>query len=192
MNICVYGASSSVIAKSYINPVEELGAKMAERGHSLVYGGGANGLMGAVARGVHSKGGKITGIAPSFFNVDGALYPNCTDFVYPDNMRDRKKIMEDLSDAFIVTPGGPGTLDEFFEILTLRQLGRHTKPIAVFNIGGYYDDLIAMLKNAVRRQFMTEATLKLCLFTDNLEKLLSYIEGYQSDPTDIGSFKYIK
>ena len=154
MNICVYGASSNEIDKSFIEKTEELGAVMAERGHGLVFGGGAKGLMGAAARGVFSGKGKIIGIAPSFFNVDGILFEHCDEFIYPETMRERKRVMEEKSDAFIVTPGGIGTFDEFFEILTLRSLGRHTKAIAVYNIDGYYNALEDLLDNAVKGGFM--------------------------------------
>ena len=192
MNICLYGASSNEIDKSYISATEKLGTVMAKRGHSLVFGGGGSGLMGAAARGVYSAGGKIIGVAPSFFNVDGRLFENCTEFVYTKTMRERKEIMETRADAFIMTPGGPGTFDEFFEIFTLRQLGRHTKPIAVFNIDGYYDGFKAMLENAAAQKFMTEQALKLCFFTEDPEELFDYIENHKSDPSDIGSFKYIR
>ena len=133
MVICVYGASSDTIHPDFLKAGEALGSAMARRGHSLVFGGGGHGLMGAVARGVASSGGSITGVAPRFFNVDGVLFDGCTEFVYTDTMRERKAIMEERADAFLMTPGGIGTFEEFFEILTLRQLGRHNKPISVLN-----------------------------------------------------------
>ncbi len=176
MNICLYGASSSSIAKAYINPTEALGEKMADRGHTLVFGGGAAGLMGAAARGAYSHGGKIIGVVPSFLNVDGILFDNCDELIFTDTMRERKQLMEEKSDAFVMTPGGLGTFDEFFEILTLKQLGRHSKPVAVFNINGYFDSLVAQLNNAVYKQFMTPEALELCLFTDNVDKLINYLE----------------
>ena len=114
MNICVYGASSNVIDKKYIEVTEELGRKMAERGHNLVFGGGANGLMGAAARGVYEKGGYIVGVVPTFFNVDGILFENCNEMIRTETMRQRKQIMEDRADSFIMTPGGMGTFEEFF------------------------------------------------------------------------------
>lgn len=191
MNICVYGASSNAIAKAYINPTEILGEKLAERGHTLVYGAGAEGLMGAVARGACRKHGRITGVAPTFLQVDGVLFKECTEIIYTETMRERKAIMEQRADAFIMTPGGIGTFDEFFEIMTLKQLGRHTKPIAVFNINGYYDNIIALLNNAVHKQFMTPESLNLCMFTDRIDKLLDYIENYQGEKLDISDFKYI-
>ena len=192
MNICLYGASSSAIAKSYINPTEELGAKIAERGHTLIYGGGAEGLMGAAARGAYSQGGKIIGIVPSFLNVDGILFDNCDEMIFTETMRERKQLLEEKSDAFIVTPGGVGTFDEFFEILTLKQLGRHSKPIAVFNINGYFDSLIEQLKNAVHKQFMNPESFELCFFTDNADKLINYLEYAVSEPEQAKIYKDLK
>ena len=192
MNICLYGASSSAIAKAYVNPTEELGAKIAERGHTLIYGGGAAGLMGAAARGAYSRGGKIIGVVPSFLNVDGILFDNCTELIFTETMRERKALMEQKSDAFIMTPGGVGTFDEFFEILTLKQLGRHSKPIAVFNINGYFDSLIAQLENAVHKQFMNPEIFELFISTDRADRLLDYLENGVSSPTEARIFKNLK
>lgn len=192
MNICLYGASSSAIAKAYVNPTEELGAKIAERGHTLIYGGGAAGLMGAAARGAYSLGGKIIGVVPSFLNVDGILFDNCSELIFTETMRERKALMEQKSDAFIMTPGGVGTFDEFFEIITLKQLGRHSKPIAVFNINGYFDSLIAQLKNAVHKQFMNPEIFELFISTDRADKLLDYLENGVKSPTEARIFKNLK
>lgn len=192
MNICLYGASSNAIAKSYINPTEELGTKIAERGHTLIYGGGAAGLMGAAARGAYSQGGKIIGIVPSFLNVDGILFDNCDEMIFTETMRERKQLMEEKSDAFIVTPGGVGTFDEFFEILTLKQLGRHSKPIAVFNINGYFDSLVEQLKNAVHKQFMNPESFELFMFTDSANKLINYIEYAVKEPEQAKIYKDLK
>lgn len=192
MNICLYGASSSAIAKAYVNPTEELGAKIAERGHTLIYGGGAAGLMGAAARGAYSLGGKIIGVVPSFLNVDGILFDNCSELIFTETMRERKALMEQKSDAFIMTPGGVGTFDEFFEIITLKQLGRHSKPIAVFNINGYFDSLIAQLENAVHKQFMNPEIFELFISTDRADKLLDYLENGVKSPTEARIFKNLK
>lgn len=192
MNICLYGASSSAIAKAYVNPTEELGAKIAERGHTLIYGGGAAGLMGAAARGAYSRGGKIIGVVPSFLNVDGILFDNCTELIFTETMRERKALMEQKSDAFIMTPGGVGTFDEFFEILTLKQLGRHSKPIAVFNINGYFDSLIAQLENAVHKQFMNPEIFELFISTDRADRLIDYLENSVSSTTEARIFKNLK
>ena len=192
MNICLYGASSSAIAKAYVNPTEELGAKIAERGHTLIYGGGAAGLMGAAARGAYSRGGEIIGVVPSFLNVDGILFDNCTELIFTETMRERKALMEQKSDAFIMTPGGVGTFDEFFEILTLKQLGRHSKPIAVFNINGYFDILIAQLENAVHKQFMNPEIFELFISTDRADRLINHLENSVSSPTEARIFKNLK
>ncbi len=191
MNICLYGASSTELEKSFIALTEDLGEKIGSKGHTLVYGGGANGLMGAAARGVRKGGGEVIGIAPSFFQVDGVLFEDCSEFIYTDTMRQRKQIMEEKADAFVVVPGGIGTFDEFFEILTLKQLGQHKKPIAIFNINGYYDSLAEMLDNAVKYKFMTEESRKLAPVFDNAEELLRYLENYKADEYDFSVLKKV-
>lgn len=181
MNICVYGSSSDDIDKKYIEATERLGELMAEHGHGLVFGGGARGLMGAVARGVVGKNGNIIGVAPGFFNVDGVLFDKCTEFIITDTMRERKAVMEDRADAFIVTPGGMGTFEEFFEILTLKELGRHGKAIVIFNIDGYYDKLIQMLEESVEKKFMVPAIREIYTVLDDEEEILKYLEGYKNE-----------
>lgn len=179
MNICVYGAASNEVADDIILKTELLGAEMAKRKHTLIFGGGASGMMGAVARGVKSQKGEIIGVAPEFFNSDGVLFEGCTDFYFTEDMRSRKALLEQKSDAFVVTPGGIGTFDEFFEILTLRTLGRHTKPIAVYNINGYYNTLKELLNTAVKGNFMKQSVLELIEFFDQPEPLLDYVENYK-------------
>ncbi len=176
MNICVYGASSNEIDAAYIEAGEALGYAMAKRGHGLVFGGGQKGLMGAAARGMTRGGGSIIGVAPRFFDVEGVLYQQCTEFIFTDTMRQRKAIMEERSDAFIMTPGGIGTFEEFFEILTLRQLGRHEKGIAILNTKGYYEPLRQMLEQAIEQGFLRPECRGLCGFFDEPETLLDYLE----------------
>lgn len=191
MRICVYGAASNDIDKIYIYKTEDLGKKLAERGHTLVYGGGANGCMGAVARGAAANGGKIVGIAPTFFNADGIIYDGCTEFIGTKTMRERKQLLEDNSDAFIVSPGGIGTMDEFFEILTLKQLSRHKKAIAFFNVNGYYDELQVMLNKMVEKGFVGEKIDELYKFFDDETKLIEYLEGYSEKEVDVAALKRI-
>ena len=193
MNICIYGASSTLINNSYIIAGEELGKIMATNKHNLVFGGGANGLMGAVARGMDSVGGcEIIGIAPSFMNVDGILYENCTRFIYSETMRERKQLMDEYSDAFVVTPGGIGTFDEFFEILTLKQLGRHNKPIAILNTNGYYNHLKAFLQNSIDEKFMNPGCNDLIYFSEKADDIIKYIEKYKPLKNNLSEFKPIK
>ena len=185
MKICVYGAASSLIDESFVKAGEELGRKMVERGHSLVFGGGRSGMMGAPARGVYEKGGHILGIAPKFFeeNNPEVSYENCTEFIKTETMRERKRLLDESSDAFIVAPGGIGTFDEFFEILTLKQLGRHNKAIVILNINGYFNDMLNMMSHAIDKQFITTDCVDLFKVTDSVNEALDYIESY--DPTDI-------
>lgn len=191
MNICVYGASSNIIDKKYIEACEDLGLKMAKRGHTLVFGAGAGGVMGASARGTYAGGGKIIGIAPGFFDVDGMIYENCTELIRPETMRERKKMLEEMSDAFIMGPGGIGTFDEFFEILTLKQLSRHTKAIAIFNVNHYFDDLLAMIEKGIEGEFIKEECRELYKVFDDADEMLDYIEGYVGVDMDILNFKNI-
>lgn len=191
MQICIYGASSNTIDERYIRAVEALGRAMAQRGHGLVFGGGAQGLMGAAARGMTEGGGQITGVAPRFFDVDGILYQDCTTLIYTDTMRERKAIMEERADAFVMTPGGIGTFEEFFEVLTLRQLGRHNKPIAVLNLNHYYDPMQTMLENAIAQNFMKPACRQLYAMFDNPEALLDYLESGQAAALDVRHLKNI-
>ncbi len=192
MRICVYGAASDRIHSGYIEAVEELGRKLAEHGHSIVYGAGATGLMGAVARGVHEKGGEIIGVAPTFFNVDGVLFEHCTELIRTETMRERKKIMEDSADAFIMVPGGVGTFDEFFEILTLKQLKRHNKAMAVYNIRGYYDAMADMMENAVKEGFVAEKNLELYKVLESADAILDYLEQYKETEFEIEEVRNLK
>lgn len=189
--VCVYGASSKAIDKDFKACAYEIGKEIALRGYTLVFGGGSEGAMGASAQGAFDNNGKILGIAPSFFDVDGILFENCTEFIYPETMRERKKLLEDKSDAFIIAPGGIGTLDEFFEILTLKQLSRHNKPIVIFNKNGFYDKLIDLMKHLVENKFMTEATMTLFFATDDVKKAFDYIENYDGENMPITHFKYV-
>lgn len=177
MIICVYGASSNAIDERFLKTGYELGKAMVARGHSLIFGGGDTGMMGAVARGVHENGGHATGIAPKYFNVDGILYPFSDEIIYTDTMRIRKQRMEEMSDGFIVSPGGVGTFEEFFEILTQKQLGRLKKPVVILNTDGYYEPMLEMIRHTARMKFMREENMKLFLVTDDIEKALDYLEN---------------
>lgn len=192
MKICVYGAASSEIDQSFIEAGEALGRRMVERGHSLVFGGGSNGMMGAVARGVDKAEGEIIGIAPAFFETEGSegiSYKNCTEFIHTETMRERKRLLDEKSDAFVITPGGIGTFDEFFEILTLKQLGRHNKPIVMFNINNYYDNLENMMQVSIDKNFITSDCKELYKVFNTVDEILEYIENYDEEALDISRVK---
>ena len=188
-SICVYGASSNAIEPVYISSAELIGEKLAEKNIELIFGAGASGVMGATARGVVRKGGKLTGVAPKFFNADGVLFENCTKLIYTTTMRERKQLLEDLAGGFIVAPGGVGTYDEFFEILTLKQLCRHDKPIVIYNLQGYYNELYAMLETATDKKFLRQGSLELFKMYDDLEDLFSYLENYKPTNRSIKDLK---
>lgn len=189
MKICVYGSASDEIARVYLEAGERLGAEMARRGHTMVFGAGACGMMGAAARGVTAQKGHMLGIVPSFFNVDGVLYDKCDELVYTETMRERKQRMEDSADGFIMTAGGIGTFEEFFEILTLKQLGRHDKPIVILNTNGYYDSLLDTLRRAMDEKFVKDKTSELYFVTDSIADALDYLEAYQSRERDIREYR---
>ena len=191
MKICVYGAASSLIENHFIEAGKELGRRMVQRGHGLVFGGGANGMMGAVAEGVFEKSGYILGVIPEFFQEAGAeiSFKNCTDYIYTDTMRERKRELEENANGFIVTPGGIGTLDEFFEILTLKQLGRHNKPIAIYNIDGFFDELDAMMDKSIEKEFITHDCKELYSIFEDIDKMLDYLENYDEKDIDLNKVK---
>lgn len=154
MNICLYGSGSRKIDSIYTDAAYELGCKIAENGHSLVFGGGDTGMMGACAKGVHDNGGKSIGIAPEWIGNFEPLCEECSKFIYVDSMDERKNKFLENSDAFIISPGGIGTLDEFFEIITLRKLKQHDKEIIIFNINHFYDTMIKMIDEMGDKGFL--------------------------------------
>ncbi len=184
MKICVFGAASAHIDEIYIKTVEELGYQMAKRGHSLVFGAGGTGLMGAAARGVKRGGGYIHGVVPKFFkdNEIEQLFGECDKTTYTDTMRERKQIMEDEADAFIIAPGGVGTFEETFEVITLKQLNRHDKAIVFLDIDGYYKELEKFMKTACKRKFITPSCLKLYETRTSVDEVLDYLESYVPNP----------
>ncbi len=161
MRICIYGASGTELDGEYFAAARSLGRLIASGGHSLVFGGGKSGLMGACAAEALARGAEVTGVAPRFFDEPGVLMRDCSRLVFTDTMGERKHIMEELGEAFIVLPGGIGTFEEFFETLTLKQLGRHSKPMALLNTLGYYEALLAALERAAGGGFMGRGCLEL-------------------------------
>ncbi len=191
MRVCVYGAASSEIDKVYTEAGEELGRRIAERNWSYTFGGGRSGMMGAVARGMKEKNGHILGISPTFFEENNAeiTFEECSDFIHTETMRERKRELEENSDAFIVSPGGIGTFDEFFEILTLKQLGRHNKPIVIWNVDHYYDELLGMMQKSVDKKFITDDCRNLYKVCSDIDEMLDYIANYRPEDFDISLVK---
>lgn len=185
MKICIFGAASAHIDSVYIKAVEELSEKLAKRGHTLVFGAGGTGLMGAAARGFKRGGGFIHGVIPEFFRDESVelIYENCDEITFTKTMAERKATMEDLADAFIITPGGIGTFEEFFEVLTLKQLGRHSKALAVFNIENYYDDLEKFMQTVTERKFITFKCSEMYSVFKSADEIINYLETYVPSKT---------
>lgn len=178
-NICVYCSSSCVVDREYFHIATELGRRIGRRGDTLVYGGGVVGLMGAVARGVHDAGGRVVGVIPEALNRAGIVYPGADELIVTRDMRERKAIMDKRSDAFIALPGGFGTLEEILEIITLKQLGYHNKPIVIMNVGGFYDCLIAQFDLSIEKRFAKEYCRQLYMIAEDVEETLLYIDSYE-------------
>lgn len=152
-SLCVFCGAQNAVDKKFIDMGAAFGEMMAKRNVKLVYGGGDCGLMGSVANAVMKNGGHAKGVFPiSLRNIENE-HQNLSEIVIVGSMHERKKLMFDLSDAFIVLPGGFGTLDEMFEILTWRQLLLHEKPVVIVNYEGYWNPLIALMDNIIRERF---------------------------------------
>ncbi|MCQ2513214.1 MAG: TIGR00730 family Rossman fold protein [Lachnospiraceae bacterium] len=195
MNICVFGAASTDIEQQYIDDGEKLGYKLAKAGHNLVFGGGDNGLMGAVARGVKKGGGKIISIVPKMFKGDTVetLFKQYDEVYYTKDMSARQAKMIELSDGFVITPGGIGTYEEFFVVLDLKQLEVIRKPIAVLNSHGYFHALEAMMHIGFEEKFMRENALSLykCFGSHEMRALIKYLETPEEDDNiPVSGYKY--
>ena len=169
MKICVFGASSSRLDPVYFREAEAMGRLLAKAGHSVVFGGGADGLMGACARGAKAAGGRLIGIAPRMFNEPGILLPECDELILTDSMAARKEKMFSESEAFLALPGGIGTMDEFFEAITLRQLGLLKGAIVLLNTEGFYSPLLRYLERMAEQGFMSRNCLGLVRLCDTPE-----------------------
>lgn len=180
-NVCVYASSSRYLEDIYVNAATQLGCALALEGLGLVFGAGAEGLMGALARGASAHGGVTIGVVPEMMNVDGVIYDGCTELFVTRTMRERKAMLEEKADAFIALPGGFGTFEELLEIITLKQLGYHQKPVAVLNVNGYYDALIAQFDTAAAQRFAAPEALTLYGVFGEIRETMEYIKTYRPE-----------
>jgi uncharacterized protein (TIGR00730 family) len=176
--ITVFCGSSSGTEEIYTSQANLLGETLAKRNIELVYGGAKVGLMGAVADGVLNHGGKAIGVLPNFLGSKEIAHPKLTELILVDTMHERKTKMNDLSDGVIALPGGFGTLDELFEMLTWGQLGLHKKPIAILNVDGYYDALIVFIQTMTYKGLLKEVNREMLLVSDTIDDLLDKMENY--------------
>ncbi len=157
-----------------------LGQTLAKQNIQLVYGGSNTGLMKAVADGALNEGGKVTGVLPHFLQSKEIAHKNLTELILVETMHERKTKMNELCDGVIVLPGGYGTLEEFFEMITWAQLGLHKKPIAVLNIDGFYDDLIRLTQTMVDKGFLKQINRDMLLISNNIDELLEMMKTYKA------------
>jgi uncharacterized protein (TIGR00730 family) len=179
-NICVYCGSSPGLNPAYTRAATMLGKTLAERDIGLVYGGAAVGIMGVVADAVLANGGKAIGVIPKALAVKEVAHEGLNELHVVESMHERKAMMADLSDGFIALPGGWGTLEEIFEILTWAQLGFHRKPCGLLNVEGYYDDLIRFLENAFTQQFVNDLYRPILITADEPAKILDQFAVYRA------------
>ena len=178
--VTVFCGSSLGSESIYQETAKQLGQALAKREIGLVYGGAKVGLMGAVADGILSAGGSVIGVLPRFLQEKELAHEGLTELILVESMHERKSKMNELSDGVIALPGGYGTLEELFEMLTWAQLGLHKKPVALLNIDGFYDPMKALLQGMVDKQFLKQINQEMLLIHDNLELLLDSMHAYQA------------
>ena len=187
--ICVFCGSSPGARPEYLQAAKQLGYTLASKDIGLVYGGARVGMMGKIAESVLEKGGEVTGVIPKGLVEKEVAFTELADLRVVDSMHERKALMADLSDGFIALPGGLGTIEEFFEVLTWAQLGIHPKPCGLLNVKQYYDRLLDFLDHSVEEKFVELEHRSMILVDENPEKLLRKFETYH--PPKIDKAKWV-
>lgn len=177
-SIVVFCGSSDGYDETYRELAYELGQVLATQHIRIIYGGARIGLMGALADGALDNGGKVIGVIPTFLQTKEVMHHGITELIKVNTMHERKMKMHELSDAVIILPGGWGTMDEMFEMLTWGQMGLHQKPIGLLNINGYYDSLHVLTENMVREGFLNEEVNRMLLVSDSIQELLQKMDEY--------------
>jgi len=178
-SICVYAGSAAGNKPKYTEKAIELGQFIADKGFSMVYGGGSNGLMGVTADAALSKGAKVTGIITEQLDAIEVGHKGLTNLEIVSSMHERKSRMAELSDAIISLPGGVGTWEELFEALAWNQLGFYSKPIILFNVDGYYSSLYQFSKEAVKEGFLPQSTFEELFISEDLEAIFNFILSFE-------------
>ncbi len=184
-SICVFCGSNFNGDPSLLQAVEELSDLMVNKDIALVYGGGRVGVMGLIANKIMQKGGKAIGVIPEFLMNKEVGHEGLSELIITENMHQRKQKMADLSDGVITLPGGYGTMEEFFEVLTWLQLGLHHKPIGLLNVGGFYDPLLLQLDVMVAQKFLKPINRELVLNDDKAGPLITKMELFDAQPDDV-------
>ena len=179
-SITVFCGSSAGNEVVYKDAATLLGQTLAKQNITLVYGGARIGIMGAVADAVMNSGGKAIGVIPYFLKTVEVAHDGLTELIVVDSMHERKTKMNDLCDGVIALPGGFGTMEEFFEMLTWAQLGLHKKPIALFNVAGFYDSLIALIQTMVEKGFLSEVNQKMLFVANDVYNIIEQMKNYKA------------
>jgi uncharacterized protein (TIGR00730 family) len=179
-SIAVYCGSSTGINRVYKEDAEMLGKLLARNNIKVNYGGGKVGLMGVLADAVLEAGGHIPGVIPGFLKTKEVAHDGLSEMICVDTMHERKALIDDLSDGAIALPGGFGTLDELFEMLTWGQLGLHQKPVGLLNTNGYFSHILRAVENMVEEGFLKETNRDMLLVSENQDDLLLQMENYQA------------
>ncbi|MCL5030052.1 MAG: TIGR00730 family Rossman fold protein [Bacteroidetes bacterium] len=190
--VCVYCASSDFSDKIYLDAAYKLGEILAEASITIVYGGGSAGLMGMLANGALSKGGKVIGIIPQFMYELEWGHEGLTELQIVNNMNERKELMMMNTDAAIALPGGSGTLEELFETITLKRLGVYLSPIIFVNIKNYFDPCIQLLDNAIEEKFMDQRNKQMWKVVDDPDNVLNAIKNSPAWTEDARHFATLK
>ncbi len=179
-SVVVFCGSSEGNDPLIIKQGYNLGETLAQQGITTVYGAGKIGIMGRVAKGALDNGGKVIGVIPEFLKLKEVAHLGLTELHVTENMHKRKLMMHDLSDAILALPGGFGTLEELFEMITWAQLGLHSKPIGILNINGYFNDLLSFISNMVNKGFLKEESCNMLLVDNNIYDLLYKMKNYKA------------
>lgn len=188
MKVCVYCASSAKVSKKYFDAAETLGVLMANNEHTLIYGGGSLGLMGKIADTMLAHGGHVKGILPRFMDEVEWGHKDISEMVLVEDMHERKKLLIDGVDAVVALPGGCGTLEELSEVVTLKRLGKFTKPIVILNLDGFYDPLKALFEKMIEEKFMRQEHRAIYTFVDTVEEIIPAIKNAPAWDADAISF----
>lgn len=182
-SVCVFCGSNPGKNPAYAEAAREMGALLASQGRTLVFGGGKVGIMGEIADAALELGGKVIGVIPDFLMAREVGHREVTEMIVTTSMHIRKQHMADVSDGFMVLPGGIGTLDEFCEILTWRQLGLHRKPVGFLNTAGYWDPMLAFFRHMVEEGFFGEMQFSHVLVSDDPATLLQLMDDFSIPPS---------
>ncbi len=183
-SVCVYCGSGPGARPEYMQYAEALGAELAKNGLRLVYGGGASGLMGQVARSTLKHGGLVTGIIPEFLEAKEGVVHEATEVIVTNDMHTRKRLMFEKADAFVAMPGGIGTLEELTEMLTWAQLAQHKKPILIANFDGFWNPLLKLFDHMLEEQFIRPGLMITYLLADHVEEIVPKLREWSADICD--------